>query len=86
MKVSTDTSHPSGVNYELTQEEFDAGYTVALVTGPIQGAVSLPDGTVYEVSPPHIAVRPEHLDALRLAIHKKHHAEGRFLDVPLPSE
>lgn len=84
MKVTTNPNHPSGVDYELTQEEFDAGFTVALMTGPIGGTVVLADGTVYDVNAPHIAVRPEHLDELCLGIHKKHHAEGRFLDVPLP--
>jgi hypothetical protein len=85
MNVTTDTTHPSGVNYELTQDEFDAGLTVAFMTGPIGGAVALSDGTVYDVNPPHVAVRPEHVDELALAIHRKHHAEGRYLDVPLPN-
>lgn len=84
-KVTTDLSHPSGVNYELTQEEFDAGQTVLLATGSIAGAVALDDGTVYDLSPTAIAVRPEHLDELHLAIHAKHRSEGRYLDVPLPS-
>lgn len=84
MKVTTDTTHPSGVNYELTQEEFDEGYTVGYFTGPIAGAIALADGSVYDVSPTAIACKPEHVDELHVAIHRKHHAEGRFLDVPLP--
>ena len=84
MNVRTDPTHPSGVNYELTQDEFDSGHTVAYFTGPIAGAIALSDGTVYDVSPTAIAVKPEHVDELHVAIHRKHHAEGRFLDTPIP--
>lgn len=86
MKVSVDLTHPSGVNYELTQEEFDAGYTVGTITGPIMGVIALDDGTVYDVNPPHIAVKPEHIKELGVKALKKHHAEGRFLHIPLPRE
>ncbi len=84
MIVTTDPTHPSGVNYKLTQEEYDAGLTHTLLTGPIAGAVSMSDGTVYDVSPTAIAVRPEHVDELHVAILRKHRAEGRSLDIPVP--
>jgi hypothetical protein len=86
--------HPDGVDektgeprfrYEMTQEEFDGGHTVALLTGPIGGTIGLADGTAYDVSEGAIAVKPEHLEELTLSIHKAHHAAGRFLDSPLPS-
>lgn len=77
---------PSGFRFELTQEERDAGF-VALITGPISGTIGIFDGAenhAYDVTDDHIAVKAEHLGLLKLAIHKAHHAAGRFLDVPVP--
>jgi hypothetical protein len=79
-------SNPDGTphwHYTLTQEEHDAGYA-ALFTGPIAGTLSLPDGAAYDVSEDCIPVKAEHVGELHLAIHRAHHAAGRFLDVPLP--
>lgn len=78
-----DPNAPSGFRYELTQEEFDSGLTTAFFTGPISGTVGIP-GAAYDVTEDVIAVRPEHVEALQLAIHRTHHAAGRFLDAPLP--
>jgi hypothetical protein len=68
--------------YELTQEGHDAGY-VAFLTGPISGTIAVGD-TAYDVTENAIAVKKEHVGPLHLAIHKAHHAAGRFLDAPLP--
>lgn len=77
---------PNRTNYELTAEEVAAGFSHVVITGPISGTISLADGSAYDVTPYHIAIKPEHADELHLAIHKAHHAAGRFLDSPLPSE
>ena len=86
MKVSADANAPDGTNHAITQEEWEAGLTVALRTGPINGTVVLKDGSAYDLAPYHIAVKPEHLDELLLAIHRAHHAAGRFTETPLPPE
>ena len=79
--------HPSGLHAELTQAEFDAGLTVAFYPGErMSGVVSLSDGSVYDVTPVCIAVRPEHQRELALAIHANYHKAGIFTDIPLPSE
>jgi hypothetical protein len=70
-------------DYELTQEELDDGF-VAFITGPISGTVALPDGTAYDVSEPAIPVRRHHVGELLVAVHRAHHAAGRFLDEPVP--
>lgn len=54
-----------------------------LYTGPIAGTFVV-DGESYDVTEDVIPVKHEHLAALNLAIHKAHHAAGRFLDAPLP--
>ena len=54
------------------------------VTGPISGTMVLPDGTAYDVTPDAIRIPDEHVGELHLAIHKAHHAAGRFLDHPVP--
>ena len=86
MNVHPDTTSPSGHRYELTMEEMASGLSHACFTGPISGTISMADGTAYDVTPDVIAIKPEHADELHLAIHKAHHAAGRFMDVPLPSE
>ena len=75
---------PNRVNYELTQEEFDAGQTVALMTGPIAGTIVLSSGSAVDVTPYYAAVREEDRQEALLAIHRAHHAAGRFMDAPLP--
>jgi hypothetical protein len=67
-------------HYELTQEEFDAGLTAALLTGPISGTISLSDGAAYDVTEDWIACREEHVGPLQHHIHKRHLAAGK--DVP----
>jgi hypothetical protein len=86
MKVTPDPTHPSGIHSEHTPEEIAAGMTDIVLTGPIAGTISMADGTAYDVSNVAIAVKPAHTNELLLAIHKAHHAAGRFTDVPLPSE
>jgi hypothetical protein len=81
-----DSNSPSGFRYELETSDVSAGRSVAFLTGPISGTMSLPDGSAYDVSEEVIAVAPEHVHELHRAIHKAHHAAGRFLDAPLPSE
>lgn len=81
--VGTNPDGSPRFGYALTQEEHDAGL-VAFVTGPIAGTLAVPDGTAYDVTEGAIAVRAEHVGHLHVAIHKAHHAAGRFLDVPVP--
>ncbi len=81
-----DANSPSGFRYELEAADVAAGRNALMLTGPIAGTMSLSDGSAYDVSEEAIAVKNEHLDELHRAIHKAHHAAGRFLDVPLPSE
>lgn len=58
--------------------------TKALVlTGPITGAVTLPDGTEYDVTEPLIEVEPGHELLVSDAIGAVHEAEGHPL---LPDE
>ena len=84
MIAHPDASSPSGTRYELTADEAAAGFSTALLTGPISGTIAMADGSAYDVTPEAIAVKPEHVNELLLAIHKSHHAAGRFLDAPLP--
>jgi hypothetical protein len=81
-----DANSPSGFRYELEASDMAAGKSVAFLTGPISGTMPLSDGSAYDVSEEIIAVAPEHRDELHRAIHRAHHAAGRFLDAPLPSE
>ena len=85
MIVTPDSTHPSGKHTAHTPEELAEGKIDILQTGPISGTIVLADGSAYDVSDDHIAVKPEHRDELTLAIHKAHHAAGRFLDAPLPA-
>ena len=70
--------------FELTQAEVDAGL-VAFMTGPIAGVVTLDDGTRYDVTDGAIPLLAEHVGLLHVAIHRAHHANGRFLDIPIPA-
>ena len=81
-----DPNAPSGFRFELTQDDIAAGHTVALLTGPISGTMSLADGSAYDVSEEAIPARPEHVEELEHAIHRAHHAAGRFLDAPLTQD
>lgn len=84
MDKHQDSSSPSGFRYELTEEDVANGL-VAFAPGPlVNGAVSLPDGTVYDITEEYIAVKHEHVGELHLAIHRMHRAVGRHLDVPVP--
>lgn len=85
MIVHPDPSSPSGKRYELTADEMATGLTAAFLTGPISGTIAMADGAAYDVTDEVIPVRPEHVKELQLAIHKSHHAAGRFLDAPLPN-
>lgn len=78
--------HPSGLHAEWTQEEWEAGLTNGMWTGPISGTLVLRDGSAYDVTPEAIATKPEHALELEYAIHKAHHSAGRFLDAPLPAD
>jgi hypothetical protein len=71
-------------HYELTQDEVDAGF-VAFMTGPIAGVLTLDDGTRYDVTDYAIPVKAEHVRQLQVKVHEAHHANGRFLDVPVPA-
>lgn len=71
-------------HYTLTEAEVADGY-VAFMTGPIAGTVSLADGTAYDVTDDFVAAKAEHVGELHVAIHRMHHAAGRFLDVPVPA-
>lgn len=71
-------------HFTLTQDEVDAGW-VAFMTGPIAGVVTLDDGTLYDVTDTAIPVKREHVGQLHVAIHEAHHANGRYLDVPVPA-
>ena len=81
-----DPNAPSGFRFELTQDDAASGHTVAMLTGPISGTMSLADGSAYDVTEDAIPVKPEHLAELQTAIHRAHHAAGRFLDAPLTQE
>jgi hypothetical protein len=78
-----DPTSPSGFRFELTQEEHDAGM-VAFLTGPIAGTISLPSGGAYDVTEDAVAVHRYHVGEFHVALHKAHHAAGRFLDAPVP--
>ena len=78
--------HPSGLHAEWTQEEWEAGLTNGMWTGPISGTLVLRDGSAYDVTPEAIACKPEHALELEYAIHKAHHSAGRFLEAPLPPD
>ena len=67
-------------------EDGDNFLGVALFTGPISGTLAMRDGTAYDVSENVIHCKPEHLEELKLTIHKAHHAAGRFFDVPVPAK
>jgi hypothetical protein len=87
IKTPTGEINPDGserFHYELTAEDMDAGRTVAFITGPIAGTMSMPDGEAYDVTDNIIAVKPEHVGHLHVAIHKAHHAAGNLLDVDVP--
>jgi hypothetical protein len=71
--------------FTLTQEELAAGISVMFATGPISGVVTLSDGTRHDVTDAVIPAKPEQVGLLRVAIHEAHHANGRFLDVPVPA-
>jgi len=86
MIVTPDPTHPSGINSALEPEEIAAGKTVMFLTGSISGHLFMADGTHYDTTGAVVAVKPEHQRELEIAIHRKHHAEGRFLDVPVPTE
>lgn len=79
-----DPNSQSGFRFELTQEEHDAGL-VAFLTGPIAGTIALPNGSAYDVSDDAIPVKAEDVGHLHVAIHRAHHAAGRFLDHPVPA-
>lgn len=78
-----DPSSPSGFRFELTEDERDAGFA-AFITGPIAGTIALPSGAAYDVTEDLVAVKEDHIGELHIAIHKAHHAAGRFLDIPVP--
>jgi hypothetical protein len=85
MHLGTDPDGTPHFHYDFST---DPGFTenhVALYTGPIGGTLVLADGTAYDVSEQIIAVHKDHVAELTTAIHKAHHAAGRFLDVPLPT-
>jgi hypothetical protein len=71
--------------FTLTQAEMDAGYTDMFNTGPISGVLTLDDGSRYDVTDACIPVKAEHVGQLHVAVHLAHHANGRFLDVPVPA-
>lgn len=80
-------TNPDGTvrfNYTLTQEEHDAGLVAFATGGAVGGVVSMEDGTVYDVTEGYIPVRREHVGQVHVAIHKMHHAAGRYLDQPVP--
>jgi hypothetical protein len=81
--VSTNPDGSPHYRFELTQDEHDSGL-VALMTGPIAGPLTLDDGTTYDVTDTFIPVKREHVGPLHIAIVESHHANGRFLDVPVP--
>jgi len=70
------------MHFDFSDEPADD--LVVLFTGPISGIVAASDGTEYDVTDPYIKVASEHVDDICDAIHREHHAAGRFLDVPLP--
>lgn len=53
--------------------------THLVLTGPISGTVTLPDGTEYDVTPPVIEAPLEHHGAISHAIGVRHQAEGHPL-------
>jgi hypothetical protein len=85
MNITPDPTHPSGIHSEHTPEEIAAGKTDILLTGSISGATGI-NGTMYGLDDAAIAVKPADLRALQLQVHRMHHANGRFLNVPVPDE
>lgn len=66
--------------------DIDLSTHAPFLTGPIGGLVAVPDGTTYDVGPAAIAVRHEHVEDLKVAIHREHHKAARFLTTPLPPD
>jgi hypothetical protein len=71
--------------YELTPEEFADGWYYGFIPGPVAGTLVV-NGTEYDCTPDHIAVKRGDADELAWSIQKFHHAEGRFLETPLPGD
>ena len=79
IKTATGEVHEDGspkFHFELTQDEVDAGLSVAFATGPVSGSVALRDGAVYDITDFWIAVRPEHAGPIAHHIHRLHNALG----------
>jgi hypothetical protein len=73
-KINIGTKPDGSINW-LVRSTTDAPL---LITGPILGTVTLPDGSVYDVTPDVIEVWPEagHELAISDAIGARHEAEG----------
>lgn len=50
--------------------------TAVVITGPIYGEVTLPDGTTYDVTDDAIEVPAKHAEQVAAAIGDRHEAEG----------
>jgi hypothetical protein len=60
-------------------QEQQASYAsdgAVVITGPITGTVTLPDGAVYDVTKPVIEVHPDHAQAVADAIGDRYAEEG----------
>ena len=81
--------HDEGLNddgsvkyrYELTEAEHDEGFAV-MMTGPVTGVFRLADGTEYDTTAPHIAVKVEHGPELAYLIHRARHHNGQVGALP----
>jgi len=62
--------------------ESDDSTKTLVLTGPIYGPVTLPDGTTYDVSAPVIEVEPGHELLVSDAIGARHEADGHPLHDP----
>jgi len=51
-----------------------------VMTGPIKGYVTLPDGTVYDVNEEFIEVDPAHAEAVAQAVGERYATEGHPSD------
>jgi len=74
--------------YDITEDvpALQAGTVAQFHTGPATGTLTMEDGTEYGVADEKIIVQAKHLSELHLAIHREHHANGRFLESPIPED
>jgi hypothetical protein len=75
-------------DYDISEEKpgLESGDLVQFCSGPATGTFEMEDGTTYGVSDAVTIIAARHLAELHLAIHRDHHAAGRFTSGPIPDD